>query len=449
MQRLTTGYPRFVYNAHCRRLFGEGAARFAADGESCLVFPSRRTAAACAEFIERRAQCQSRLHELPGHDVWAVVFPVAAAPAAKAFWQHTGVGVSSRQAEAVLEGRRPVDATSAQSAIRQRLSGVMGVPQEAVTLFPTGMAAFHTLHQAVAALFPGRKSVQFGFPYVDSLKVLEGFGAGAHFFPRGDEADVRALEDLVRSTQVSAICTEFPANPLLTSPDLSRLAEIARRAGVPLIVDDTVASCVNVDLLPVADVVWCSLTKYFSGRGDVTGGAAVVNPRSPFADRLTSALAAEYEDLLWCDDAVVLEANSRDFSERVHAVNRTAETLAAFLQQHPDVAAVHYPAYRSRGEYAAFQRSGGGFGGLLSLEVRNPEQCAPRFYDALAVCKGPNLGMSYTLACPFTILAHYHELDFAERCGVSRWLIRVAVGAEPADVLIDRFSSAFDAIHLC
>ena len=323
----------------------------------------------------------------------------------------------------------------------------MGVPAESVTLFTTGMAAFHALHQAVGTLFPGRKSVQFGFPYVDSLKVLEGFGAGAHFFPRGDEADIRDLEGLLRSSPVSAICTEFPANPLLTSPDLSRLAGIARGAGVPLIVDDTVASCVNVDLLPVADVVWCSLTKYFSGRGDVTGGAAVVNPHSPFAGRLAAALAADHEDLLWCDDAVVLEANSRDFSERVLAVNRTAERLAAFLQQHPHVAAVHYPACCCRDEYAAFQRDGGGFGGLLSLEVRNPEQWAPRFFDALSVCKGPNLGMSYTLACPFTILAHYQELDFAERCGVSRWLIRVAVGTESADRLIERFSSALDAVH--
>ena len=54
--------------------------------------------------------------------------------------------------------------------------------------------------------------------------------------------------------------------------------------------------------------------------------------------------------------------------------------------------------------------------------------------------------MNYTLACPFTILAHYNELDFAESCGVSRWLIRVSVGLEPADELIDRFREALAPI---
>ncbi len=446
MQRLTTGYPRFVYNALCRRLFDDCVSQYGGEDESCLVFPSLRTAKFCAEFIERRTQCRPRLQELEQRGVWGVLFPVAAAPAAKAFWQHSGWGVSSRQAEAVLEGRRATDATAAKSAIRQRLSDIMGVPKDAVTLFPTGMAAFHALHRAFGAAFAGRKSVQFGFPYVDSLKVQDGFGAGAHFFPRGDEADLAALEDLAGSTPLSAICTEFPANPLLTSPDLERLAEIARKADVPLIVDDTVASCVNVDLLPVSDVIWCSLTKYFSGRGDVTGGAVVVNPRSRFAERMASALGAEDEDLLWCEDADVLEANSRDFVERVQTVNRSAEQLATFLVQHPVVAAVHYPAHTAKERYSAFQRDGGGFGGLLSLEVRNPAEQAPRFFDALEVSKGPNLGMSYTLACPFTILAHYNELDFAERCGVSRWLIRVSVGTEPGADLIRRFGAALEGL---
>ena len=95
-----------------------------------------------------------------------------------------------------------------------------------------------------------------------------------------------------------------------------------------------------------------------------------------------------------------------------------------------------------------FLRRNGGFGGLLSLELIDPERNAPKFYDALRVCKGPNLGMNYTLACPFTILAHYHELDFAERCGVSRWLIRVSVGLEDADDLIGRFDAALAATEL-
>ncbi|MGD9857485.1 MAG: PLP-dependent transferase, partial [Planctomycetaceae bacterium] len=92
--------------------------------------------------------------------------------------------------------------------------------------------------------------------------------------------------------------------------------------------------------------------------------------------------------------------------------------------------------------FRAFQRPGGGYGGLLSLTLHNEAESAPRFFDALRVCKGPNLGMTYTLACPYTILAHYGELEFAESCGMSRHLIRVSVGLEDADDLIERFNVA-------
>ena len=61
------------------------------------------------------------------------------------------------------------------------------------------------------------------------------------------------------------------------------------------------------------------------------------------------------------------------------------------------------------------------------------------------VTKGPSLGTNYTLACPYTLLAHYPELDWAESCGVSRWLVRVSVGLEQAADLIERFDQALAA----
>ena len=58
------------------------------------------------------------------------------------------------------------------------------------------------------------------------------------------------------------------------------------------------------------------------------------------------------------------------------------------------------------------------------------------------MCKGPNLGVNFSLCCPFTLLAHYRELDFVERCGVSRHLIRISVGLEEPQDLIDRLDLA-------
>ena len=443
--RLTTGYPRFVYNQICSDLFAECEKRVASPAQKCLAFPTESAARRCAEFIRRKAALDADAHAVPGFGVWAVSFPPEAARAAKAFWQHTGVGITSRHAEAVLTGKTPAESSHEHQTVRRRIADCLQVDPDQVWLFPTGMSAMFALQRVLQEHRRGQKSVQFGFPYVDSLKILESFGAGAHFFARGDQDDLDQLSQLAKSEPLCALYTELPANPLLTSPDLSALSAIAREFDCPLVVDDTVGSCVNVDALEVADVVWTSLTKFFSGVGDVTGGAVVINPRSPHAEDITRLMQDDWEDMLWPGDVVVLERNSRHFAERVRMINRNAEALADMLRQHPLIAAVHYPKFCDREHYQRYQRPGAGFGGLLSLELVDPQRNAPLFYDALRVCKGPNLGMNYTLACPFTILAHYNELDFAEQCGVSRWLIRVSVGLEPANDLIDRFQTALDA----
>lgn len=440
--KLTTGYPRFVYNEFCRKLFAEFESRFAGPAESCVACPSPSAAQRFAEFVQRRTGRPVRVHSCQVRDVHAVCFPRDCAAAAKACWQHCGEGISSRQAEAVLAGAVAGDAADAKRTLRERVGALAGVPPDAVWLFPSGMSAHFTLHRALQRMLPERKSVQFGFPYVDTLKVQQLCGAGVHFFPRGDAEELQQLAALASTGKLSGIYTEFPTNPLLVSPDLHRLCQLAQAAGCPLVVDDTIAGLLNADVLPAADVVWSSLTKFFSGVGDVTGGAVIINPSGRFAADIRQALEQVWEDLFWPADAIVLERNSRDITQRMSAVNRNAEQLADFLHTHPRVARVYYPKHQSRAAYDTFRRPGGGYSGLLSIELHDAARSAPAFFDALRVCKGPNLGMHYTLACPYTILAHFNELDFAESCGVSRYLVRVSVGTEDADDLISRFDEA-------
>lgn len=456
VERLATGYPRFVYNRFCRELFAACDARFARPGETSLAFPSEGAARRCAEWLARRTGCVPRVHAWGAHDVHAICFPLEHAQAAKEYWQHTGEGVSSRLAEACLRGDADPPDGSAPShgggmppaavtaALRERVAVMQGVPVDDVFLFPCGMSAVFALHRAVSKLLHGRRSVQFGFPYVDTLKVLEKFGPGSVFYPRGSAEELNRLAQLAGEEPLAGVYTEFPSNPLLSSPDLRALAAIAKRHGFPLFVDDTLAACVNADIIPVADAVTTSLTKFFSGAGDVTAGAVALNPRGAFHADLAAALRADFEDLLWEGDARVLEANSRDYARRAQRINATAEALAEFLRDHPRVARVDYPKFRDRERYDAFRRDGGGYGGLLSILLHDAPEAAPRFFDALRVSKGPNLGANFTLACPYTILAHYSELEWAESCGVSRWLVRVSAGLEDADDLIERFAEALE-----
>jgi cystathionine gamma-synthase len=288
--------------------------------------------------------------------------------------------------------------------------------------------------------------VQFGFPYVDSLKIQDRLGRGVHFFPRGDAEDLRQLAATAASERLLGLFCEFPGNPLLASPDLRQIHELSQAHDFPVLVDDTLGALINVDVLPAADLVSCSLTKFFSGAGNVMAGSLTINSGRPEAERLRSALQAEYEDLLDPEDAAVLEQNSRDCVDRVRRINQSAERLCDTLRTHPAVERIEYPKFRTPENYRAFQRPQGGYGGLFSLLLRNPATNAPAFFDSLAIAKGPNLGTNFSLCCPYTILAHFNELESVERSGISRYLLRVSVGLEDADWLIARFDQALASL---
>jgi len=102
----------------------------------------------------------------------------------------------------------------------------------------------------------------------------------------------------------------------------------------------------------------------------------------------------------------------------------------------------NYEAHRVK-EDSSTRTRGGGFGGLFSITFTSLP-AAEAFFDNLACAKGPSLGTSFTLACPYTILAHYTELDWAKEYGVDVGLVRVSVGLEERGVLLDWFRVAVE-----
>jgi cystathionine gamma-synthase len=123
-------------------------------------------------------------------------------------------------------------------------------------------------------------------------------------------------------------------------------------------------------------------------------------------------------------------------------VNANAEALFGFLEGHPRIARVWYPKNQTPEFYRMAMREGGGYGGLMSILLRDARAASPRFFDQLEISKGPSLGTRFSLACPYTLLAHYGELPWVESCGVSRNLIRIWTGLEPAAELMERFERA-------
>lgn len=204
-----------------------------------------------------------------------------------------------------------------------------------------------------------------------------------------------------------------------------------------------------------------------------------LNPASPHYQELKATLSETYEDNYYSSDAIFMERNSRDFRARVNKINQNTEALCDFLLDHtvtsgkaltegkqPVLTGVFYPKYITPQNYEARMRhcssdlssstsdmsnsitSNGeeaeikpGYGSLFSLTFTTID-ASRAFFDALKCCKGPSLGTNFTLACPYTVLAHYLELDWAKSWEVEEGLVRVSIGLEDLSTLMEWFRLA-------
>ena len=310
-------------------------------------------------------------------------------------------------------------------------------------VFESGMAAISAVYRLLTNRQPGRKTLQLCFPYVDALKVQEQFGSGVDFVPMVNAERLDQALAAIREGRYAAVFCEVPSNPLLNTVDLPAVAQVCRVAGTPLVVDDTVCSHLNLDAGKHADVVTTSLTKWVSGIGDVMAGSVKLTGDSPLRDELREKLEREVPGgtLLYGRDAEVLLENATGFPDRVAASNAVAGPVVDFLVGHPRVERVWHPTIVDRDAYDALRVPTGGYGGLLSFTLREPAR-APAVYNATRLSKGPSLGTEYSLLCPYTLLAHYEELPWAEECGVATNLLRLSVGMESPEALITTLQEA-------
>jgi len=419
--------------------------------------------------------------------IYMAVFPTAAKGCAKPYWQHTGEGASSRHCEAAINsilaneggmeadmhptnefvtGERACTAPGCHVAhenkpeagrvltdLRQRIAGLTNESVDNVYLAASGMSTIFTALTALRRIFPpGYKAVVFGFPYLDTLKMCRRpeWCDGCIFLGQGWEFD--ELREACTNDKIMGVFTEFPSNPLLKCPDIAQLRSLADEFGFAVVVDDTLANFCNTDFLGGghADILCTSLTKIFSGTGDAMGGSMVVNSKSPLYTKLTTDLKANYMPTLYHADAKVLLENGADVEDRNAKINLNAEAIYDWFKTKPGVKHVYYPKGAECSckcertctrIYAQFMKctADAGYGGLMSVTLEDG-YCPKAFYNNLACQKGPSLGTNYTLSCPYAVLAHYFELDWAAEFGVEEGLVRIAIGMEDIDQLKRMFA---------
>jgi cystathionine gamma-synthase len=439
VRRMRTGYPRFFRHMVVERLFAAARSEVAGEGEDVIVLPTRSAVQRAHRWVERRAETAVRIASF--HGLQVLVVPARAKAEANAYWRFTGEVVSSRQAQDFLDGSLREGSKS--HLISRSLAKFTGTAAEDVFIFASGMAAVTSALRALPGVREGKKTLQLEFPYVDCLKVQEMFGNGVVYLNDASGESLDEALQRIRQGEFAGVFTEAPSNPLLRTVDLKRLAAACTEGGTPLVVDDSAAGPFNVDCLRFADLVTSSLTKWISGEGDVMAGMVCMRADSPHAQALRDSLESDANQHipLYIGDAEVLLSNLRSYAKRMVTINANGEGLAAWLAAHPAVARVWHPSLTSTEHYNLVKRQSGGYGGLLSLVLKNPRR-TPRVYDALRLNKGPSFGTPFTLVCPYTQLAHYHELEWAEACGVPANLLRVSCGLEPLGDVLTAFDEA-------
>lgn len=352
-----------------------------------------------------------------------------------------GYSVAARDAD-WLGGGTP-DVTPAPGA-EERVLGELCAWENAAggVLYPTGMNALVEVFHALCP--PGRRrAVVVGHLYSDTHLLLTDLPwAGGSFqttFLRGDEA--RRVADAL-TPDTGMVFVETITNPLAEVPDLPLIAAACRARGVPLVVDNTMASPFNCKPLDWgADVSVHSTTKYFAGANDHGGGFVAV--RDPALLALLQQRQTLLGNRMSAFEATVLERRLGSFAERMPRFNANGLAVARFLRAHPAVDRVWYAGLEDSPFRAEADKLLRGGASVVSCTVRGGDREAMRrFYDTPtpAVRKAPSLGSDTTLFCPYVMLTYYKRDDvYLEQYRLPRYLLRFAVGCETdlAPVLAD------------
>lgn len=273
--------------------------------------------------------------------------------------------------------------------------------------------------------------------------VLPRYGVEATFL---DDPDVSAYERALRpGTRLLYI--ETPNNPLLGVIDIEGVVALARAHGARTVADNTFATPYNQRPLSLGvDLVCHSATKYLGGHHDVTAGV-IVGSR----DMLRSCVKTMriFGGVLDPFAAFLLVRGVATLGLRVARHNANALTLAKHLGAHPKVARVHYPGLpgHPRHEIAARQMPGG-FGGMMSIEVKGDVATGARCVEALRVAKlAVSLGGISTLVThPASTTSVNMPREVRLAAGISDGLIRISVGIEDVEDLIADFDQALAAV---
>ena len=315
---------------------------------------------------------------------------------------------------------------------------------ESAFSFSSGMAAVHTVVTSLARA--GDRIVASNELYGGSFslftKILPRYGIDVTFVsPHDPDAVAAALPD------AALFYVETIANPNVTVADLEALGAVCRASGVPAVVDNTFASPYLCNPARFGfEYVLHSATKYIGGHHDLTGGVVATTEDGM---RRVRDMAIETGGTMAPLEAWLALRGLMTLELRMERHSRSAQALAEFLEGHTKVERAHYPGLAPHPHHEVARRLlPRGCGGMLAFEVGGGVEAGMRFCDALDLAWiATSLGGTHTLVGHAASTTH-RQMDPAARraAGIADGLVRVSVGLEDVEDLIEDFDRALEKV---
>ncbi len=326
-------------------------------------------------------------------------------------------------------------------ALHQKLAAVENA--EAALVTASGMAAIPTTLLTILSLGDHLlvQDCLYGGTHDFITKDFAAFGIEFEFI-NADDPDFWKRQ--LRSN-TKAIYVETMTNPLLQVADLRAVAEFARVHGLASLIDNTFASPVNFRPTEWGfDLSLHSCTKYLNGHSDIVAGAII--GRADMVEKVKHRLD-HLGGSLDPHAAFLLHRGMKTLAVRVRYQNESALKIARFLEDDPAVSRVNYPGLESHPRHQRARELFDGFGGMLSFELKGGVEAAERFMRrATLPINAPSLGGVETLFTrPATTSHSGMSPEDRQRLGISDGLIRLSVGIEATEEIIEDFGRALAA----
>ncbi|MFI5184304.1 MAG: trans-sulfuration enzyme family protein [Vicinamibacteria bacterium] len=308
--------------------------------------------------------------------------------------------------------------------------------------FASGMAAT----QAVLSLVKTGERVAvsdnvYGGTHRFFTKVLSRYGVAFTFLDASDAADFDR-----KAGDFALLWIETPTNPLMKVCDIAALAEVARRRGAVLVVDNTFMSPFFQRPLALgADIVVHSTTKFLNGHSDSVGGVAVVRHEA-HAEWLRYVQNAAGAILSPFDSWLVLRG-TKTLALRMPRHEENGRRVAPFLREQPKVRRVYWPGFGDHPGHETQRRQATGFGSMISFDLGDRD-AADRLLRAVRLCSlGESLGGIETLISHPATMTHagYTQAE-RDALGIGDGLVRISVGCEDPDDLLADLRAALEAV---